>query len=209
MRNFSWFCYYQEAVMNAMNEELPRIQEQVYYGQINSDTDVLDKFLSESGVQRYNPKVHFDHKFTTSNFNCIYVAYHLCYFWWYVSLAKPLRIFDPVDNCRWEGCQTKICVSVCINSGERISTKWHALLAFIWKLVLVSKIKNVNLHLTLKIWSWAFNSAFDDLKPVTHILVVDVTSKKGMKLLHEGIRYLVIFMLQFSNLLVVYVYQSS
>lgn len=54
-----------------MNEELPRIQEQVYYGQINSDTDVLDKFLSESGVQRYNPKVHFDHKFTTSNFNCI------------------------------------------------------------------------------------------------------------------------------------------
>lgn len=44
--------------MNAMNEELPRIQEQVYYGQINSHTDVLDKFLSESGVQRYNLKVH-------------------------------------------------------------------------------------------------------------------------------------------------------
>lgn len=44
--------------MNAMNEELPRIQEQVYYGQISSHTDVLDKFLSESGVQRYNPKVH-------------------------------------------------------------------------------------------------------------------------------------------------------
>lgn len=41
-----------------MNEELPKIQEQVYYGQINSHTDVLDKFLSESGVQRYNPKVH-------------------------------------------------------------------------------------------------------------------------------------------------------
>lgn len=34
-------------------------------------------------------------------------------------------------------------------------------------------------------------SAFDDLKPVTHILVADITSKKGMKLLHEGIRYLV------------------
>ncbi|KAL8473559.1 hypothetical protein ACS0TY_030404 [Phlomoides rotata] len=31
---------------------------------------------------------------------------------------------------------------------------------------------------------------FDDLKPVTHILAVDITSKKGMKLLHEGIHYL-------------------
>lgn len=43
--------------MNAMNDELPRIQEQVYYGQINSKTDVLDKFLSESGITRYNPQV--------------------------------------------------------------------------------------------------------------------------------------------------------
>ena len=43
--------------MNEMNDELPRIQEQVYYGQINSHTDVLDKFLSESGVPRYNPQV--------------------------------------------------------------------------------------------------------------------------------------------------------
>lgn len=43
--------------MNAMNDELPRIQEQVYYGHINSHTDVLDKFLSESGVPRYNPQV--------------------------------------------------------------------------------------------------------------------------------------------------------
>ena len=44
--------------MNAMNDELPRIQEQVYYGQINSHTDVLDKFLSESGISRYNPQVN-------------------------------------------------------------------------------------------------------------------------------------------------------
>lgn len=43
--------------MNAMNDELPRIQEQVYYGHINSRTDVLDKFLSESGISRYNPQV--------------------------------------------------------------------------------------------------------------------------------------------------------
>ena len=43
--------------MNAMNDELPRIQEQVYFGHINSQTDVLDKFLSESGVSRFNPLV--------------------------------------------------------------------------------------------------------------------------------------------------------
>lgn len=45
--------------MNAMNEELPRIQEQVYYGQITSHTDVLEKFLFESGINRYNPQVTF------------------------------------------------------------------------------------------------------------------------------------------------------
>lgn len=47
----------QEALINSMNDELPRIQEQVYYGHINSRTDVLDKFLSESGTTRYNPQV--------------------------------------------------------------------------------------------------------------------------------------------------------
>ena len=34
--------------------------------------------------------------------------------------------------------------------------------------------------------------AVDDVKPVTHLVVVDVTSKKGIKLLREGIHYLVI-----------------
>jgi UDP-glucose:glycoprotein glucosyltransferase len=43
--------------MNAMNDELPRIQEQVYYGHIQSHTDVLEKFLSESSYKRYNPSV--------------------------------------------------------------------------------------------------------------------------------------------------------
>lgn len=38
-------------------------------------------------------------------------------------------------------------------------------------------------------------SAADEVKPVTHLLVVDITSKKGMKLLREGIRYLVLFLL--------------
>ena len=43
--------------MNAMNDELPGIQEQVYYGHIQSHTDVLEKFLSESSYKRYNPSV--------------------------------------------------------------------------------------------------------------------------------------------------------
>lgn len=51
------YIFVQEQTVNAMNEELPRIQEQVYYGHINSHTDVLDKFLSESGYRRYNPQV--------------------------------------------------------------------------------------------------------------------------------------------------------
>lgn len=45
--------------MNAMNDETAKIQELVYFGHINSHTDILDKFLSESGVQRYNPQVQF------------------------------------------------------------------------------------------------------------------------------------------------------
>lgn len=49
--------FWQDALINAMNDELPRVQEQVYYGQINSHTNVLDKFLSENGVSRYNPQV--------------------------------------------------------------------------------------------------------------------------------------------------------
>jgi UDP-glucose:glycoprotein glucosyltransferase len=51
----NWF--YQEALQNALNDETQRIQEQVYFGQIKSHTDVLDKFLSEAGIQRYNPRV--------------------------------------------------------------------------------------------------------------------------------------------------------
>lgn len=46
-----------EATMNAMNDELPRIQEQVYYGHIQSHTDILEKFLSENSYKRYNPSV--------------------------------------------------------------------------------------------------------------------------------------------------------
>ncbi|KAL8535987.1 hypothetical protein ACS0TY_011576 [Phlomoides rotata] len=114
----------EEALINAMNEELPRIQEQVYYGQINSHTDVLDKFLSESGVQRYNPKIIADGKGKLK----------------FVSLCASFL------------------------AKESVLTDLHYLHS---------------------------PETFDDLKPVTHILAVDITSKKGMKLLHEGIRYLI------------------
>ncbi|KAK4837948.1 hypothetical protein QYF36_009741 [Acer negundo] len=52
----------EEVLMNAMNEELLRIQEQVYYGQISSYSNILDKFLSESGINRYNPQIIVDVK---------------------------------------------------------------------------------------------------------------------------------------------------
>ncbi|KAK3016326.1 hypothetical protein RJ639_007306, partial [Escallonia herrerae] len=113
----------EEALLNAMNEELPRIQEQVYYGHINSHTDVLDKFLSESGIQRYNPQIIGDGKVKPK----------------FISLSA----------------------------------------SFIGKNSVLSEINYLHSPETI-----------DDVKPVTHLLAVDVTSKKGMKLLHEGIRYL-------------------
>ena len=35
------------------------------------------------------------------------------------------------------------------------------------------------------------NIAEDDMKPVTHLLAVDLTSKRGLKFLRHGIHYLV------------------
>ncbi|XP_074311136.1 UDP-glucose:glycoprotein glucosyltransferase-like [Silene latifolia] len=113
----------EEALLNGMNDELPRVQEQVYYGNIDSRTDVLDKFLSESGVRRYNPQIITDGKVKPK----------------FVSLASA--ILD------------KECVL------HEISY----------------------LHST---------ETTDDLKPVTHLLSVDLTSAKGLKLLREGIHYL-------------------
>ncbi|KAK8564297.1 hypothetical protein V6N12_036423 [Hibiscus sabdariffa] len=114
----------EEALMNAMNEELPRIQEQVYYGQINSHTDVLDKFLSENGVSRYNPQIVGGGKVKPR----------------FVSLASS------------------------IPGGESVLNELNYLHS---------------------------PETVDDVKPVTHLLALDVTSKKGIKLLHEGIRYLI------------------
>ncbi|KAM6554272.1 hypothetical protein CsatB_015034 [Cannabis sativa] len=111
----------EEALINAMNDELPRLQEQVYYGHINSHTDVLDKYLSESGISRYNPQIIAD--------------------------GKPRFVS----------------MSASILGEENV-------------------LSNINyLHSP---------ETVDDLKPVTHLLAVDVTSKNGLKLLHEGLRYL-------------------
>ncbi|KAH9751410.1 UDP-glucose:glycoprotein glucosyltransferase [Citrus sinensis] len=114
----------EEALLNAMNDELQRIQEQVYYGNINSYTDVLEKVLSESGINRYNPQIITDAKVKPK----------------FISLASSFL------------------------GGE-------------------TELKDINyLHSP---------ETVDDVKPVTHLLAVDVTSKKGMKLLHEGIRFLI------------------
>ncbi|KVH88595.1 UDP-glucose:Glycoprotein Glucosyltransferase [Cynara cardunculus var. scolymus] len=114
--------YNEDSLMTAMNDELPRIQEQVYYGQINSRTDVLDKFLSESGIQRYNPQI----------------------------------------------------------VGDKAKAKFVSLTAsFLGDESLLNNIEYLHSAGTI-----------DDLKPVTHLLAVDVKSRKGVKLLHEGIRYL-------------------
>ncbi|KAI5389845.1 hypothetical protein KIW84_075234, partial [Lathyrus oleraceus] len=52
----------EEALLNALNDETQRLQEQVYFGQIKSHTDVLDKLLSEAGIQGYNPRIISDNK---------------------------------------------------------------------------------------------------------------------------------------------------
>lgn len=75
--------------MNAMNDELPRIQEQVYYGHIQSHTDVLDKFLSESSYKRYNPSV----RTTLSVKCCTFIASQLI-------MGSSLRLLARVQGKR-------------------------------------------------------------------------------------------------------------
>ncbi|KAL9256883.1 UDP-glucose:glycoprotein glucosyltransferase-like protein [Drosera capensis] len=113
----------EEALTSAINEETSRIQEQVYYGQIDSDVDVLDKFLSESGISRYNPQIITSGKVKPT----------------FLSLSD--LILDK------ESVLKEVCY---LHSPGTV----------------------------------------DDLKPVTHLLAVDVTSKKGIALLQEGIQYL-------------------
>lgn len=112
----------EEALMNALNDETQRIQEQVYFGQIKSHTDVLDKFLSEAGIQRYNPRIISDNKPK------------------FISLSM-------------------------FTFGE------------------ASILNRINyLH---------SSGTMDDLKPVTHLLAVDITSGSGIKLLRQGLNYLI------------------
>ncbi|KAL3004823.1 hypothetical protein AAZX31_08G185500 [Glycine max] len=111
----------EEALLNALNDETQRIQEQVYFGQIKSHTDVLDKFLSEAGIQRYNPRIISDNKPR------------------FISLSKFIfgeaSILNDIDYLHSPG-------------------------------------------------------TMDDLKPVTHLLAVDITSGSGLHLLRQGLNYL-------------------
>lgn len=109
--------------MNAMNEELPRIQEQVYYGQINSHTNILDKFLSEGSYRRYNPRIIGEGK-GEKKFISLFTSYF-----------GQQSILHDIGYLHSRG-------------------------------------------------------TVDDLKPVTHLLAVDVSTWKGIKLLREGLHNL-------------------
>ncbi|XP_037406433.1 UDP-glucose:glycoprotein glucosyltransferase-like isoform X2 [Triticum dicoccoides] len=113
----------EDATMNAMNDELPRIQEQVYYGHIQSHTDVLEKFLSESSYKRYNPSIT-GKSTEKKRFVSLFASYH-----------QEDSVLHDISYLHSHG------------TG-------------------------------------------DDVKPVTHLLAVDLSSVTGTKLLHEAIRYL-------------------
>ncbi|KQJ97067.1 UDP-glucose:glycoprotein glucosyltransferase isoform X2 [Brachypodium distachyon] len=113
----------EDATMNAMNDELPRIQEQVYYGHIQSHTDVLEKFLSESSYKRYNPSIT-GKSTEKKRFVSLFASYH-----------QEDSVLHDINYLHSDGTT-------------------------------------------------------DDVKPVTHLLAVDLSSKIGTKLLHEAICYL-------------------
>ncbi|CAN6458439.1 unnamed protein product [Victoria cruziana] len=113
----------EESSINAMNEELPRIQEQVYYGNIDSRTDILEKLLSENGYGRYNPRI--------------------------VAVGKGQKKFISLTKEALSGDSVLADISY-LHPPETV----------------------------------------DDTKQITHLISVDITSKKGMRLLHEGLNYL-------------------
>ncbi|GLJ16960.1 hypothetical protein SUGI_0293070 [Cryptomeria japonica] len=112
-----------DSAIQAMNEELVKIQEGIYYGQIGSNTDILEKFLLESGHPRYNPQIIHSGKGHQK----------------FVSLSASVAKKDSV----------------------------------IMKLQYLHSPETEN-----------------DVKPITHLLAVDLTSKRGLKFLRNGIRYL-------------------
>ncbi|KAK8469111.1 hypothetical protein PHAVU_006G215600 [Phaseolus vulgaris] len=111
----------EDALLNALNDETQRIQEQVYFGQIKPHTDVLAKFLSEAGIQRYNPRIISDSKPR------------------FVSLSAFLFGEESI-----------------LNDIEYLHSP----------------------------------GTMDELKPVTHLLAVDITSRSGLHLLRQGLNYL-------------------
>ncbi|KAJ4784375.1 UDP-glucose:glycoprotein glucosyltransferase 1 [Rhynchospora pubera] len=113
----------EESLMNAMNEEMQRLQEQVYYGQIGSHTDILDKFLSESGYKRYNPAIIGDGKGAKK-----YVSL-------FASYLNKESIVHEISFLHTPGTE-------------------------------------------------------DDIKPMTHLLAINIFSRTGFKLLHGGLLYL-------------------
>ncbi|KAK7321222.1 hypothetical protein VNO77_31638 [Canavalia gladiata] len=112
----------EEAFLNALNVETQRIQEQVYFRPIKSHIDVLAKFLSEAGIQHYNPRIISD------------------------------------DRPRFISLSTFI-------FGEAS---------------IMNEIDYLHAPETN-----------DDLKPVTHLIAVDITSGNGLKLLHQVLNYLI------------------
>ncbi|MCO5576449.1 hypothetical protein L7F22_030259 [Adiantum nelumboides] len=112
-----------EGGVQAMSEELPKIQEGVYFGHINSHTDILEKFMKEKAYFRYNPNIVATSKEDVK----------------YVSLARAVT---------------------------REQTVLNAL---------------IFLH---------SSGTEDDIKPITHLICVDATSRRGFQLLLQSLRYL-------------------
>uniref|UniRef100_A0A0D6QYA4 Glucosyltransferase 24 catalytic domain-containing protein n=1 Tax=Araucaria cunninghamii TaxID=56994 RepID=A0A0D6QYA4_ARACU len=112
-----------DVAIQAMNDELVKLQEGVYYGHINSRTDILEKFLSENGLPRYNPQIVQDGKGNQK----------------FVSIAGAVTKTDSM----------------------------------------IMKLQYLHSPGTE-----------DDVKAVTHLLAIDLSSKRGLKFLRHGIRYL-------------------
>ncbi|CAN6287994.1 unnamed protein product [Urochloa humidicola] len=105
----------EDATMNAMNDELPRIQEQVYYGHIQSHTDVLEKFLSESSYKRYNPSI--TGKSAGKKFVSLFASYH-----------QEDSVFDDIKYLQSPGTvddAKPVTHLLAIDLSSKVGTKLH------------------------------------------------------------------------------------
>ncbi|KAJ7513700.1 hypothetical protein O6H91_23G011200 [Diphasiastrum complanatum] len=112
-----------EAAILAMNEELPRIQESVYFGKIKSHDDVLDSLFSEGSYPRYNPQI--------------------------ISSRKEDRKYVPLS---------------------RTIIEKHSLLTSL-----------PYLHSP---------GTEDDVKPITHLLILDLSEWSALRLLQQALGHL-------------------